>query len=346
MSRPVSHTSEQLLQRTREKILAVLAAIFLVFLVMCLWVYPPASLSVFYGPLWMGGGLAALTLTLGYWGIFRFRLINILLSVGITGVLLYGAYVVLLHSASPSSYLTWLLLGCLIIFVVGGATIGSIFGLLLGAGLFALTITYPPSADLVLPWMTGMVGMVGIGSVSYLLMRFIEDNILLHAQTNDQLKAARLDALTGIYGRAATEAELRRSIEHAQKSNTPLSILVTDIDHFKQVNDQHGHATGDDVLRSFAKRLRRNVGGSGGIVGRWGGEEFLVILPSMARPDAFAMAERLRHEVSVAPVAGIPITASFGLASLRRSEDNIDQLFARADERLYEAKNAGRNLVR
>nr|WP_255639203.1 GGDEF domain-containing protein [Deinococcus betulae] len=155
-----------------------------------------------------------------------------------------------------------------------------------------------------------------------------------------------MDAVTEVLGRGAIEEELERAAQHAAQARTPLSIIMTDIDHFKRVNDDHGHATGDDVLRATAKRLRRSVSGSGGLVGRWGGEEFIVLLPGVARTDAMKVAERLRSEVSAEAVAGLHITASFGVAAMRGAHDSIDELFSRADSALYHAKRAGRNVVR
>lgn len=226
---------------------------------------------------------------------------------------------------------------------LSGLTVAGI--LLLALVSLFLTGQRPSSADMQV-LLAGLFSAVSVTALGFLTMRFIEQHLMLHEETTDQLAAARKDALTGVLGRAALEEELRRTIQHARKTATPLSVIVTDIDHFKRVNDGFGHGAGDDVLRSFAKRLRRNVGGSGGVVGRWGGEEFVVVLPGLARPDALVMAERLRQEVSHAPVASHQITASFGVASFRSAADDLDTLFGRADARLYEAKNAGRNAVR
>ncbi len=345
MTRSSSSSAEHLLQRTREQILAVLAGVVLAFigLMFVLGMQVGQQPQRLLGAV---GVLSALILILGYWGVFRHRKVNIGLCVLLIALELYAGHQILQRGETPISFVPWLLLVSLITFVTVGTTVASVLTLLLTGGMFGLLLVFPPSPQLTLAWVTGLVTFAGISLISYLLVRFIEQNTTLHAETSDRLRAARLDALTGVYGRAATEEELRRSIEHAQKTHTALSILVTDIDHFKHVNDRHGHATGDDVLRAFAKRLRRNVGGAGGIVGRWGGEEFLIILPGMARPDAYAIAERLRLEVSNSLLAGMPITASFGLASYRSQDDNVEKLFARADERLYVAKNAGRNLVK
>ncbi|GHF34924.1 diguanylate cyclase (GGDEF)-like protein [Deinococcus metalli] len=241
----------------------------------------------------------------------------------------------------------WLTLNVLVSFVVFGArpaaalnALGTL--LLLGAVVVRGPLPAAQRAD----WITAVIVMGVAGMIAYTLMTFIENNLLQHAQDSEKLLAARQDAVTDVYGRGAIEEELHHAMEHANRTNTPMSIVVTDIDHFKQVNDQHGHAFGDDVLRAVGKRLRRNVGGIGGMVGRWGGEEFIVLLPGLSKPDALALAERLRREIGDTPLAGLPVTASFGVASYRGTGDTPDQLFGRADMAMYEAKRSGRNAVR
>ncbi|MBB6015761.1 GGDEF domain-containing protein [Deinococcus radiopugnans] len=212
--------------------------------------------------------------------------------------------------------------------------------------LGSLTLHGPFSMAQLADWLTVSLTLTITTYVSYLIMTFIEGNLLTHEQDQGRLRAARQDALTMVYGRGAIEEELERAMNHSRQHNTPMSVIVTDIDHFKSVNDLYGHATGDDVLRAVAKRLRRAVGSGGGMVGRWGGEEFIVLLPGLAKPEALVVAERLRREISGQPLADLEITASFGVASYRGANDTADQLFGRADQAMYEAKNLGRNAVR
>lgn len=264
-------------------------------------------------------------------------------------ITLVMAYQALQNTGSLIDAFTWLNLMLVLCFFSFGPTGGVVVSSASLLGLSALTLTGTGSSAnpfIQTQQLTCLFTALLSSTLGYLCIKFIQEHLTLHEQATDELAAAKKDALTGVLGRAAIEEELRRYTRLAQKNGTPLSIIVTDIDHFKRVNDQFGHGAGDDVLRSFAKRLRRNVGGSGGIVGRWGGEEFVVLLPTVARPDALAMAERLRHEVSNSEVAGHPITASFGVASYRSAGDDVNSLFGRADERLYDAKNAGRNAVR
>jgi len=247
----------------------------------------------------------------------------------------------------PFHLTLWLTMNVLVSYLVFGTRLGTAVNL--GSVLtmiVSVLMNGPVEASNMADWVTAIIVLGSTGLIAFNVMAFIEQNLSAHQQTSQRLQAARKDALTEVLGRSATEEELERSIEQALKNRAPLSIIVTDIDHFKRVNDVHGHGTGDDVLRSFGKRLRRSVSTSGGQVGRWGGEEFLVILPGMARPDAVAVAERLRAEVAGEPIAGLNVTASFGVGSLRGQEDSAEDLFARADSAMYNAKRNGRNSVR
>lgn len=216
----------------------------------------------------------------------------------------------------PFHLTLWLTMNVLVSYLVFGTRLGTAVNL--GSVLtmiVSVLMNGPLEASNMADWVTAIIVLGGTGLIAFNVMAFIEQNLSAHQQTSQRLQAARKDALTEVLGRSATEEELERSIEQALKNRAPLSIIVTDIDHFKRVNDVHGHGTGDDVLRSFGKRLRRSVSTSGGQVGRWGGEEFLVILPGMARPDAMVVAERLRAEVADEAIAGLDVTASFGVAS-------------------------------
>ncbi|MFC4639638.1 GGDEF domain-containing protein [Deinococcus hohokamensis] len=251
------------------------------------------------------------------------------------------------HQAVPLALFLWLLVYLLVAFVVFGTRTGSLLNVVSVSIMVLALVSSPPRLPmLVSAWLTGLVVLCVLALIGYSVLSFIEINLLEHAQDHARLRAARLDALTGVYGRGAIEEELRRTMATARQANTPVSIVVTDIDHFKGVNDRYGHNTGDDVLRAVAKCLRRNVGGMGGLVGRWGGEEFVVLLPGVSRTDALALAERLRREVCAAPMGGLPITASFGVAAYRGSNDSPEQMFGRADLAMYQAKRAGRNAVR
>ena len=272
--------------------------------------------------------------------------------VGIMGVLAGALLVVTIRSgeasvANPAVIHIWAVQFIMLMYAVFGTRIGAaVTVFLLVMPLLAMWGVAGVDAALMQTWVVTSVAVCAVAMIAHHYTAFLLRSMTLYAEDHAKLRAARQDGVTDVYGRAAIEEELERAMTHAAKDNTPVSIVVVDIDHFKGVNDRHGHATGDDVLRAVAKRLRRNVGGMGGMVGRWGGEEFLVLLPGIAKPDALVLAERLRHEIAGAPLAGLNVTASFGVASYRGKGDTTDELFGRADMAMYEAKRSGRNAVR
>jgi two-component system cell cycle response regulator len=163
------------------------------------------------------------------------------------------------------------------------------------------------------------------------------------ASTQHELfRLASTDSLTGVLNRRAffERAEGTFSADHSQ---IPVSVIMFDIDHFKRVNDAHGHALGDDVIRAVAQAAQAATE----TVGRLGGEEFAILLAGKALGDAGALAERLRNAVAVLQFetcAPLKITCSFGVSD-RRPGDGIDELLHRADKALYRAKQNGRNQV-
>jgi len=158
---------------------------------------------------------------------------------------------------------------------------------------------------------------------------------------------ARHDDLTGVYNRRALMVALEESKQRADLSGEPLSICVIDIDFFKRYNDEFDHLTGDRVLRTFAQAVQDGLRGTD-IFGRYGGEEFVQILPNTTLAGAIADAERLRERVSAIelPIARSigRLTVSIGVAQYGPGE-TIVQTFSRADEALYRAKRGGRNRV-
>jgi len=158
--------------------------------------------------------------------------------------------------------------------------------------------------------------------------------------------AAATDGLTGLCNRRTLERRLPEILDEARRSGQPAALLVIDIDHFKRVNDSEGHLAGDVALRAVATRLQSGLR-AGQTVGRWGGEEFLVLAPDTDHPGGLELGERLRSVVGWEPVAiseqkSIPITVSVGMAS--GAADPL-QLLRQADDALYAAKAGGRNRV-
>ncbi|MFC5770899.1 sensor domain-containing diguanylate cyclase [Thauera sinica] len=155
-------------------------------------------------------------------------------------------------------------------------------------------------------------------------------------------RLARHDALTGLFNRGWLDQALKAEARRFRRAPYPLSVILIDIDHFKQINDTRGHDAGDRVLIAIAAALRREVRG-GDSAGRWGGEEFLVIAPDTPRDAALQLAERLRAAIAGLRLA-CPATASFGVAELQAGE-SISRLLIRADRALYRAKQEGRDRV-
>lgn len=189
------------------------------------------------------------------------------------------------------------------------------------------------------------------GAAAFLLLLLVMWNRSL-ADLNRKLKHLNLelerisvtDKLTGLFNRVRLDAELNGEIDRVARSGQTFGVILIDIDHFKQVNDVHGHLAGDQVLENVARVLAgktRKVD----TVGRWGGEEFLVICPNTDADGAAQLAEKLRATIAalVFPLVGSK-TASFGVSSYRAG-DHANSLVARADEALYTAKRAGRNRV-
>jgi diguanylate cyclase (GGDEF)-like protein len=155
------------------------------------------------------------------------------------------------------------------------------------------------------------------------------------------------DALTGAFRRGHIEAELRRLVKGLQRRHADFSILLLDIDFFKRVNDQHGHAVGDEVLRRMAALVQSLLRGSD-MFGRWGGEEFIVLMPDTTLAQALEAAERVRQAIPSLEFAGesgrFHITVSIGVAQYQ-TQETADALTGRADKALYAAKHAGRDRV-
>ena len=172
---------------------------------------------------------------------------------------------------------------------------------------------------------------------------------LLRAKLDQGMEHAITDPLTGLHNRRYMESHLGSLVAQATQSGQTLSILVADIDYFKKVNDTYGHDAGDNVLREFATRLRRNTRGID-LACRLGGEEFVIIMPDTELPRALQVAERLRACIASEPFQvnaeiALEVTASVGVSTLERREDTPETLFKRADTALYSAKRRGRNRV-
>lgn len=170
----------------------------------------------------------------------------------------------------------------------------------------------------------------------------------LQERLRDRLtQVAMTDALTGALNRHGVMPLLERELQRARRHGRPVSIVLCDLDHFKRVNDQHGHQTGDAVLCRFVRETRAMLRG-GDLLARWGGEEFLVVLPETAMAEAVLVAERVRQAQRRAAGDGLPpVTVSGGVATAPGPVHgyDVDTLLAVADHRLYVAKETRDRIV-
>ncbi|WP_339930838.1 PleD family two-component system response regulator [uncultured Brevundimonas sp.] len=172
----------------------------------------------------------------------------------------------------------------------------------------------------------------------------------LRQKLDYSLEMAVTDSLTGLHNRRYMAGQLQAMVNRAGQGGDPVAVLVIDIDHFKAVNDGFGHDAGDEVLREFAVRLATNVRAID-LPCRYGGEEFIVVMPGTGLEDAVMIADRIRRDVATTPFRimdgeeHLTITVSIGVAATLGSEDTPDALIKRADEGVYEAKDRGRNKV-
>lgn len=185
-----------------------------------------------------------------------------------------------------------------------------------------------------------MIGITMLG-FAFIGMYVAETKRRLHEET-------RLDSLTGLHNRRAFEEMIQREVQLAARDNTPLTLLMMDLDHFKQLNDTWGHALGDRALRTFGGVLL-TVTGTRDAVARLGGEEFAILLPGRSARSAMSLAERLRATVEGLRLSEgeelVHFTVSIGLSSLQDGETAFEPMLRRADRALYKVKRSGRNRV-
>lgn len=212
---------------------------------------------------------------------------------------------------------------------------------LLALGLLALGVALPEAGRTLGIQLASMVTTLCVLAVICGL------TLLMTARMNEALLQLTIrDPLTGVLNRRGLDDAMGTVLAFARRVGRPVAVLACDIDHFKRVNDTHGHAQGDAVLRDFAALLAEHLP-QADLVGRLGGEEFAVVLPGADGPEALREAERLRAVVAAHAfsVQGqrLPLTASFGVASAPGAQASWTELIARADAALYDAKAQGRN---
>jgi len=190
-------------------------------------------------------------------------------------------------------------------------------------------------------------------AVSLMLARVLEaTNRRAFALEQDLTREARTDSLTGLRNRRALEEAADAELKRSARSAAPISVIICDIDHFKQVNDRFGHDAGDRVIRAVAEQLA-SVARATDVLARWGGEEFLAMLPQTHPAEAAILAERMRRVVQEAPMpaaSDVHVTISLGVAGLEGigipdHSARWDHFVREADDAMYRAKAAGRNRV-
>jgi diguanylate cyclase (GGDEF)-like protein len=183
------------------------------------------------------------------------------------------------------------------------------------------------------------VGAVTSGMLSFTVMRVIGH---LRTQQLSLERYATVDELTGSPNRRVFLARLESEVDRCSRLGTRLSVVFVDIDHFKRINDDHGHQVGDSVLKGIFARLEDSLRAYD-FVGRYGGDEFVMALPGNDAEGGAAVAERLRESVQESAMGNVPgVTVSLGVAQLERGM-NAEDLLRNADMALYRAKNGGRN---
>lgn len=154
-----------------------------------------------------------------------------------------------------------------------------------------------------------------------------------------------MDQLTGLYNRRKLDQVLSEQIDLASRYDTPFSVLLLDVDFFKKVNDTYGHLMGDQLLQDLSHILTKKIR-SVDILGRWGGEEFLIILPNCQLAGAMQLAEKIRLAIAETSFQNVGArTVSIGASDYKKG-DQVEQLLQRADHALYQAKKSGRNCVK
>jgi diguanylate cyclase (GGDEF)-like protein len=277
-------------------------------------------------------GLLALCLPLFVWlsadrGYYAYRLMSICVILG--SLFLGHAYVVWKHGDAKfaARFTLTVLLLLFSVMVLRGTT----------------AFFDPPAPGLFAP---SAVQIIYLASFSFGLLLMAIGGILMASQRlrYELEQLASKDSLTGAYNRRALYELGENEVARVQRQKSPLSILMLDLDHFKAINDAHGHQIGDEVLAEFARRLQ-SVLRKPAVLGRYGGEEFMALLPATNRDEARLVAQRML-EITASESSLPHCTVSIGLATFQPTgNDTLQALISRADAALYRAKHLGRNRV-
>lgn len=188
---------------------------------------------------------------------------------------------------------------------------------------------------------------ISVAAMDYLsnIKNILNEPIIIQEEKSDIItEATTIDELTQLYTRDVFVVTLQKNIDESIRTQSPLSLLMIDIDDFKKINDQYGHQKGDEVLRKIGYCINLIVREMD-MAARYGGEELVVILPNTDIEEAYTIAERIRESINKLDFAGFSVTVSIGVAESHGSKETNtpDALVKQADERLYNAKEAGKN---
>ncbi|MBO4523776.1 MAG: GGDEF domain-containing protein, partial [Ruminococcus sp.] len=180
----------------------------------------------------------------------------------------------------------------------------------------------------------------------FMVQNIHENSIELLETMKKYEQLASRDSLTNVFNHGRMETEIRNALKEKRTKNRDVSLMILDIDFFKHVNDKFGHSTGDVTLVQFAKIISDYIHDLNAVLGRWGGEEFVVVCYDTGSEKAYALAEGLRRIISDEPFGKIgQITCSIGVTTIN-ADDSFDDAFNRMDRALYNAKSSGRNCVK
>jgi diguanylate cyclase (GGDEF)-like protein len=177
------------------------------------------------------------------------------------------------------------------------------------------------------------------------LLKAVADQAAVAINKAQLWEMAVTDGLTGLYVRRYFMVKFQEELHRAERYNKSLSIVMSDLDHFKRINDSYGHTAGDRVLKAVGRFLQKNIRDVD-IIARYGGEEFVILLPEAEKEEAYTVSERLRTSLEKMKIDDLPpLTMSLGIASYPEDGESIDRLIKEADAALYAAKQTGRNRV-
>ena len=246
---------------------------------------------------------------------------------------------------ATTTVFAWVLLIPILSHLLMGRRLGLLVSaVFMGTAAVIFFFKYQDAPDMIQP-----LPIANMGLMSLTILAFSHIYEITREQSESRLlKMAQTDALTGLANRARLSDVFEQERKRSLRNGTPLSVLVLDLDHFKQVNDQHGHEAGDLALRHVASTLRASLRATD-LATRLGGEEFAILLTNTTADQAHRVADKIRGAIESHPVPyqdqSIGLTISGGIAQFGPDGGDLRSLIGRADQYLYHAKDSGRNRI-